>query len=99
MKIRALIIDDEPLARQRIRLFARGEPELEIVGECANGPAALAAIERDRPDLLFLDVQMPEMDGFELLEKLARDRLPLVIFTTAFDQHAVRAFETHALDY
>jgi two-component system, LytTR family, response regulator len=99
MKIRALIVDDEPLARQRIRLLSRDEPDLELIGECANGPEALAAIERDRPDLLFLDVQMPEMDGFEVLEKLPRDRLPLVIFTTAFDRHAVRAFETHALDY
>ena len=99
MKIRALIIDDEPLARQRIRLLARAEPDLELIGECADGPAALLAIARDVPDLIFLDVQMPEMDGFELLEKLPRNRLPLVIFTTAYDQHAVRAFETHALDY
>jgi len=99
MKIRALIVDDEPLARQRIRLFARDEPALELIGECPNAADALAAIERDSPDLLFLDVQMPEMDGFELLEKLPRERLPVVIFTTAFDQHAVRAFEAHALDY
>jgi two-component system LytT family response regulator len=99
MKIRALIVDDEPLARQRIRQFARDEPGLEIIGECASGHEALAAIERDLPDLLFLDVQMPEMDGFELLLKLSRERLPVVIFTTAHDQHAVRAFETHALDY
>ncbi len=99
MKIRALIVDDEPLARKRIRLLARDEPELEIVDECASGEDALAAIEREQPDLIFLDVQMPEMDGFELLEKLPRERLPLVVFTTAFDKHAVRAFETHALDY
>ena len=99
MKIRALIVDDEPLARQRIRLLARDEPDLELIGECASGHDALAAIERDAPALLFLDVQMPEMDGFELLQKLPRERLPVVIFTTAYDQHAVRAFETHALDY
>ena len=99
MNLRALIVDDEPLARQRIRLIARGEPDLEIIGECANGAEALAAIERDPPGLIFLDVQMPEMDGFELLETLPRERLPIVIFTTAYDQHAVRAFEAHALDY
>jgi two-component system, LytTR family, response regulator len=97
--LRALIIDDEPLARKRIQLLAVDDPELTIIGECASGHDALAAIERDPPDLLFLDIQMPEMDGFELLEKIPRERLPLVIFTTAFDQHAVRAFETHALDY
>lgn len=99
MTWRALIVDDEPLARQRIRLLARDEPELEIVGECASGIDALAALQRDQPDLIFLDVQMPGMDGFQLLQQLPPDRLPVVIFTTAFDQHAVRAFEAHALDY
>jgi two-component system, LytTR family, response regulator len=99
MKIRALIVDDEPLARQRIRLLARDEPDLELIGECTSGADALAAIERDSPDLIFLDVQMPEMDGFELLQKLPRERLPVVVFTTAYDKHAVRAFEAHALDY
>src|SRR5229473_2556867 len=99
MKIRALIVDDESLARQRIHLLADHEPDLELIGECASGAEALAVIERDRPDLLFLDVQMPEMDGFELLQKLPRERLPVVIFITAYDKHAVRAFEAHALDY
>jgi two-component system, LytTR family, response regulator len=99
MKIRALIVDDEPLARQRIRLLARDELDLELIGECTSGADALAAIERDPPDLIFLDVQMPEMDGFELLQKLPRERLPVVVFTTAYDKHAVRAFEAHALDY
>jgi two-component system, LytTR family, response regulator len=99
MKIRALIVDDEPLARQRIRHLARDEAALEVVGECASAVEALAEIQRQGPDLLFLDVQMPEMNGFELLQKLPRERLPLVIFTTAYDQHAVRAFEAHALDY
>jgi len=99
MKIRALIVDDEPLARQRIRLLARDEPDLELIGECGSAADALAVIGRDLPDLLFLDVQMPEMDGFKLLQKLPRDRLPIVIFTTAYDKHAVRAFEAHALDY
>jgi CheY-like chemotaxis protein len=93
------VVDDEPLARQRIRLLARDEADLELIGECDSAADALAAIERDSPDLLFLDVQMPEMDGFELLQKLPRERLPIVIFTTAYDKHAVRAFEAHALDY
>lgn len=99
MKIRTLIVDDEPLARQGLRLLARDAPDLEIIGECESGPDALVAMERDPPALVFLDVQMPEMDGFELLAKLPRERLPLVIFTTAYNQHAVRAFEAHALDY
>ena len=99
MKIRTLIVDDEPLARQGLRLLARNEPDLDIIGECESGLDALAAIDRDPPALVFLDVQMPEMDGFELLAKLPRDRLPLVIFTTAYNQHAVHAFEAHALDY
>jgi two-component system LytT family response regulator len=99
MKIRALIVDDEPLARQRIRHLARNEPVLELVGECASAVEALTDFQRLGPDLLFLDVQMPEMNGFELLQKLSHERLPLVIFITAYDKHAVRAFEAHALDY
>jgi two-component system LytT family response regulator len=99
MKIRAFIVDDEPLARQRIRDLARNEPMLQLTGECASAVEALAEIQRLEPDLIFLDIQMPEMNGFELLQKLPRERLPLVIFTTAFDKHAVRAFEAHALDY
>ncbi len=99
MKIRALIVDDESLARQRVRLLAQDDPLLVIIGESASGAEALPVIERERPDLLFLDIQMPEVDGFELLENLSRERLPQVIFTTAFDHHAVRAFEKHALDY
>lgn len=99
MNIRALIVDDEPLARQRLRLLARDERNLDIIGECGSGPEALASIHRDSPALVFLDVRMPEMDGFEMLAKLPRDVLPLVVFTTAYDRHAVRAFEAHALDY
>ena len=99
MPIRVLIVDDEPLARERIRSLLQNEPELEIVGECANGTDALATLKRLSPDLLFLDVQMPGMDGFEVLRSLDRDHLPLVIFVTAFDQHALKAFELHALDY
>ena len=99
MKIRALIVDDEQPARELIATLLRDEPDLEVVGQCANGRDAVAAIKRYSPDLVFLDVQMPGMDGFAVLAELAADRLPLVIFVTAFDQHAIRAFEVHALDY
>lgn len=99
MKIRAMIVDDEPLARERIRILLREELDVEIVSECANGVEAVVQIERHDPDLLFLDVQMPEMDGFEVLQNVPAGKLPVVIFTTAFDQHAVCAFDAHALDY
>ena len=99
MKIRALIVDDEPLARQRVRLLLAEEPDLEIIGECADGFDAVDQIQATKPDLLFLDVQMPEMDGFEVLRRVPQAVLPVVIFTTAYDQHALRAFEAHALDY
>jgi two-component system LytT family response regulator len=99
MKIRALIVDDEPLARKRIRLLAQDEQDLECIGECSSGVDALAAIGRNPPDLVFLDVQMPEMDGFAVLEQIPRARLPAIVFTTAYDKHAIRAFEVHALDY
>lgn len=99
MKIRALIVDDEPLARQRIRLLLDREPDVEIISECANGEEALAALQRESPDLMFLDVQMPGMDGFAVLKATPTDKLPVVIFTTAYEQHALRAFEAHALDY
>lgn len=99
MKIRTLLVDDEPLARQRLRQLAAGESDLEIVGECSDGTEAVEVITREQPDLVFLDIQMPELDGFGVLERLPRGRLPLIVFTTAYDQHAVRAFEAHALDY
>jgi len=99
MKIRALIVDDEPLARQRVRLLSSEEADLEIAGECEDGIAAVEQIETTQPDLLFLDVQMPEMDGFEVLRRVPRERLPVVIFTTAYDEHALQAFDAHALDY
>ena len=99
MKIRALIIDDEPLARQRVRSLLADEPDLEIIGESADGFEAVDHIESTRPDLLFLDVQMPEMDGFEVLRRIPKESLPVVIFTTAYDQHALRAFDVNALDY
>jgi two-component system LytT family response regulator len=99
MKIRTLIIDDEPLARQRIRLLLDEEPEVEVIGECADGFAAVVEIQATKPHLIFLDVQMPEMDGFEVLRRVPQESLPVVIFTTAYDQHALRAFEVNALDY
>ncbi len=104
MKLTALIVDDEPLARERLRTLLASEPELEIIGECADGREAVAAVKRQRPDVLFLDIQMPELDGFQTLAQLqpttaSSPALPAVIFVTAFDEHAVKAFEVHALDY
>lgn len=98
-RIRALIVDDEPLARERIRTLLTGEPEIEVVGECGDGHKAVAAIRRHAPDLLFLDVQMPELDGFGVLQELGAQHLPVVVFVTAYDKYALRAFEVHALDY
>jgi two-component system LytT family response regulator len=99
MTIRALIVDDERPARDLIATLLRDEPDLEVVGQCSNGRDAVAVIQRVAPDLVFLDVQMPGLDGFAVLAELPADRLPLVIFVTAFDRHAIRAFEVHALDY
>ena len=98
-KIRVLIVDDEPLARAKIVDLLATDPNIEIIGECADGLSAVAAIEEQAPDLLLLDVQMPELDGFGVLEMVEAERLPVVIFVTAFDQYALRAFEVHALDY
>ena len=98
-KIRTLIVDDEPLARRGIRAQLDEEADIEIISECRNGLEAVAAIEEQSPDLVFLDVQMPELDGFGVLEAVGVDRMPVVIFVTAYDQYALRAFEVHALDY
>lgn len=98
-KIRTLIVDDEPLAREGVRVLLQQDPDVEVVGECATGREAAQAINELGPDLLFLDVQMPEMDGFEVLAQVDPGTLPVVIFVTAYDQHALRAFEVHALDY
>ena len=98
-RIRVLVVDDEPLAREKVRAMAADDPEIEIVGECANGAEAVAAVEELAPDLLLLDVQMPEADGFSALRALGPGRAPLVIFVTAYDHYAVSAFEHHALDY
>ena len=97
--IRALVVDDEPAAREAIRALLADDPDIRVVGECADGPTALDAIRGEPPDLLFLDVQMPEMDGFTLLRQLDPAELPVVVFVTAYDQYALRAFDVHALDY
>jgi len=99
VKIQVLIVDDEPLARERIRKLLQKEADLEIIGECADGSEAVAAIRKQRPDLVFLDVQMPELDGFGVLEQLEPGPIPVVVFVTAHDRFALRAFEVHALDY
>ena len=98
-KIRAVIVEDEPLGRERIRTLLRGDREIEIAGECANGREAVATIAKLKPDLVFLDVQMPEMDGFEVLESIDSEAMPVIIFVTAYDQYAVKAFQVHAIDY
>jgi two-component system, LytTR family, response regulator len=97
--IRVLVVDDEPLAREKIRGMAADDAELRVVGECSNGAEAIDAIQSLRPDLILLDVQMPEVGGFAVLEALKEEGLPPVIFITAYDHYAVRAFEFHALDY
>ena len=98
-KIKTLIVDDEALAREGLRLMAAGDAEIQIVGECANGKDAVAALRAHAPDLLLLDVQMPEMNGFEVLQHAGVQPLPVVIFVTAYDRYAIRAFEAQALDY
>jgi len=97
--IRVIVADDEALARQRVRRLLRREPDVQVVGECADGAETVAAVLREAPDLLLLDVQMPELDGFAVLRALPEDRVPVTVFVTAFDQYALRAFEAHALDY
>jgi two-component system, LytTR family, response regulator len=98
-KIRTLVVDDEPLARSNLTVLLRADPEIEIVGECRSGIQGLEQIRRQKPDLVFLDVQMPECDGFDVLELLGADLPPAVVFVTAYDQYALRAFEAGALDY
>src|ERR1700738_2293000 len=98
-RIRALEVDEEPLARSNIVVLLRLDPEIEVVRECGSGMEALAEIRGSKPDLVFLDVQMPECDGFDVLEMLGGDLPPAVVFVTAYDQYALRAFEAGALDY
>lgn len=97
-RFKALIVDDERLSRQRIRRLLAFEPECELIGECANGAEAVRVLESERPDIVFLDVQMPEMDGFEVLRAIEQTQ-PLIIFTSAYDEYALRAFEVQAFDY
>ena len=99
MTLRALIVDDEPLARRRLRTLLKAEADLDIVGECEDGASAIAAARRLAPDLLFLDVQMPGLDGFDVIEALGPSARAAVIFVTAYDEYALRAFEVHAVDY
>lgn len=99
MSIRALIVDDEPLAREKIRTLLADDSEIEVVGECGDGRSAAIAIMKHDPDLIFLDVQMPELDGFAALDAVQGVRLPIVIFVTAYDEYALKAFDVHALDY
>ena len=99
MNLRVIIADDEPLARERVCSLLVDEPDLEIVAECSNGAQTLKSIQDLKPDLVFLDVQMPRLNGFEVLEALEPNQIPVVIFTTAHDEHALRAFEVNALDY
>jgi two-component system LytT family response regulator len=98
-KIRALVVDDEPLARSNVLLLLRGSPDVECIGECGSAMEGLEAIRKHKPDLVFLDVRMPEYDGFDVLEMLGGEAPPAVIFVTAYDQYALKAFEAGALDY
>ena len=99
MRLKVLIVDDEPLAREGLRRMLEGDPHVEAIGEARNGREALAAIRDRRPDLVLLDIQMPRMDGFAVVEAVGADRMPSVIFVTAYDQYAIRAFEISAVDY
>lgn len=98
-KIRTLIVDDEPLARRNLRVLLEKDPQIEILEECRNGREAVKAINMLSPDLIFLDIQMPELDGFDVLARVGPDHIQAIIFVTAFDQYALKAFDVHALDY
>src|SRR5215211_5582115 len=98
MTMRALIVDDEPLARERVRALLADDPDVEVVGECADGRSAVAAIRDLGPDLVFLDIQMPGLDGFGVVADVGPDRMPATVFATAFDRYAVQAFEVNAVD-
>jgi two-component system LytT family response regulator len=99
LRIRTAIVDDEVLSRRGIALRLHQAPEFDVVAECSNGRDAVGTLQRERPDLVFLDIQMPGLSGFDVLAHLPRDALPLVVFVTAYDQYAVRAFEARAIDY
>jgi len=99
MKIKTLIVDDEPLARERVKRFLRDEADIEIIGESGDGAEAVAMIKNEKPDLVFLDIEMPEKTGFEVIKSLNAKTVPIVIFVTAYDQYALQAFDVYALDY
>ena len=99
MRLKVLVVDDEPLAREGLRHMLEGDPHVEAIAEARNGREALAAIRDRKPDLVLLDIQMPRMDGFAVVEAVGADRMPPVIFVTAYDQYAIRAFEISAVDY
>jgi two-component system, LytTR family, response regulator len=99
VKTRVVIADDEPLGRERLRMLLAGEDWIELVAECHDGPSAISAIQKLRPDLVFLDVQMPGADGFDVIDAIGVSRMPCVVFVTAYDRYALRAFDVHALDY
>ncbi len=99
MKIKTLIVDDEPLARDRVKRFLRDEGDIKIIGECGNGTEAIGAINEHKPELVFLDIQMPAKNGFEVVKALDPKSMPSIIFVTAYDQYALQAFDVHALDY
>jgi two-component system LytT family response regulator len=99
MSIRSLIVDDEPLARHSIRRFLKYHPDIEVVDECGDGQTAVNAILANKPDLVFLDVQMPELDGFAVIHRIGVEHMPATIFVTAYDQYALNAFDANALDY
>ena len=96
--MKVVIVDDEPLARQVVRILVENDRELTVAGEC-SGVDAAEVIARERPDILFLDIQMPEVDGFDVIERVGADTVPAIVFVTAYDEYALRAFEVHALDY
>lgn len=99
MPYTALIVDDEPLARRSIRKCLKAFPEFTLIGECGDGASAIAAIRDRRPDLLFLDIQLPESDGFQVMTEVGKEAMPVTIFVTAYDRYALQAFAAHALDY
>ena len=98
-KTRAMVVDDEAMARERVVSLLRQEQDIELIGECSDGEQAVNAINSQQPDLVFLDVQMPAVDGFRVIEQVGPEKMPAVVFVTAYDEYAVRAFEVHALDY
>src|ERR1700744_4522448 len=98
-QVRTVIADDERLARQKLMILLQSEPSIRVVAECQDGRQTVSAIRSLRPDMLFLDIQMPDLDGFQVLDEIPLDEMPVVIFTSAYDHYAIRAFESNALDY